>query len=45
MYDSGKEGIFLAGAVTGPKTIPETLSEARASALAIHNYLSKKAIQ
>ena len=42
MYDSGKDGIFLAGAVTGPKTIPETLSEARASALAIHNYLSNK---
>lgn len=45
MYDSGKEGVFLAGAVTGPKTIPETLSEARASALAIHNYLSNKALQ
>lgn len=42
LQESGKEGIFLAGAVTGPKTIPETLNEARASALAVHSYLKKE---
>jgi len=36
---SGCEGIFYAGACTGPKTIPETVAEARSAALAIHNYL------
>lgn len=34
-------GLFMAGACTGPKTIPETLSEARAAAVQIHNYLNK----
>lgn len=33
---SPKEGIFYAGACTGPKTVPETLAEARAAALKIH---------
>lgn len=36
---SPKKGIFYAGACTGPKTIPETLAEARAAALEIHNHL------
>ena len=36
---SPREGIFFAGAATGPKTIPETLSEASAAALAIDRYL------
>lgn len=44
LQESGKEGIFLAGAITGPKTIPETLNEARASALAVHNYLNKNKV-
>ncbi|EKD31384.1 MAG: hypothetical protein ACD_77C00342G0024 [uncultured bacterium] len=44
LQESGKEGIFLAGAITGPKTIPETLNEARASALSVHNYLNKKKV-
>lgn len=39
IISSPKEGIFYAGACTGPKTIPETLAEARSAALAIHNYL------
>lgn len=39
---SGKPGVFLAGACTGPKTLPDTLHEARAAALAIHNYLNKE---
>lgn len=35
------EGVFLAGSVTGPKTLPETLNEARAAALSVHKYLSR----
>ncbi len=34
-----REGIFYAGTATGPKTIPETLSEAASAALAIDRYL------
>lgn len=34
-------GLFIAGTCTGPKTLPETLSEARATAAQIHKYLSK----
>lgn len=36
---SPKDGIFYAGACTGPKTIPETLAEARSAALNIHTYI------
>ena len=38
-FTSSCEGIFFAGADTGPKTIPETLSEASAAALSIDRYL------
>lgn len=38
--DSSKKGIFYAGAATGPKTLPETLNEARAAALSVNNYLN-----
>ena len=38
-FTSSREGIFFAGAATGPKTIPETLSEASAAALAIDRFL------
>lgn len=41
LQESDKEGIFYAGACTGPKTIPESLHEARAAALAIHNYIKQ----
>lgn len=37
--ESGRPGVFYAGACTGTKTVPETISEARSAALAIHNYL------
>lgn len=33
-------GIFTAGAATGPKTLPETLADARAAAIEIDEYLS-----
>ena len=38
--ESTRPGIFFAGACTGTKTVPETVAEARAAALDIHNYLS-----
>lgn len=44
VYDisiSNKPGIFYAGACTGTKTVPETLAEARATVLNIHDYLTK----
>ena len=42
---STREGIFLAGAATGPKTLPETLGEAASAALAIDRYLKTSAKQ
>lgn len=37
--EAPREGIFYAGTCTGPKTVPETLAEARSAALEIHNYI------
>jgi heterodisulfide reductase subunit A len=37
--ESDRPGVFFAGTCTGPKTIPETLSEARGAALGVYNYL------
>ena len=37
--ESDREGIFFAGTCTGPKTIPETIAEARSAALNVYNYL------
>ena len=34
-------GLFLAGACTGPKTLIDTLGEARAAALAIYEYIRR----
>lgn len=39
IVDSNRPGVYFAGACTGTKTVPETISEARAAALSIHNYL------
>ena len=39
ILSSNRPGIFYAGACTGTKTVPETLAEARAAAVEIHNYL------
>jgi len=38
------EGVFVAGTATGPKTITETINDARSAALAIHHYLSHSRI-
>ena len=35
-------GVFYAGACTGPKTLPETMAEARAAATSIHEYLQEQ---
>lgn len=40
IVESRRDGIYFAGACTGTKTVPETISEARAAALSIHNYLN-----
>lgn len=40
LQHSSRKGLFLAGAVTGPKTLPETLGEARSAALGILDYLN-----
>lgn len=42
IQESNKQGVFYAGACTGPKTLPETISEARAAALSISNYLKQR---
>lgn len=39
--NSGNEGIFLAGTCTGPKTITETIADARSAALQAATYLKK----
>ncbi len=33
-------GVFIAGTATGPKTLPETINDARSAAIEIHNYLN-----
>lgn len=38
---SCKEGIFVSGACTGPKTITETIADARSAAMQTANYLRK----
>ena len=40
--ESDSQGIFLAGTVSGPKTIPETINSARSAALAVHKYLKNR---
>ncbi len=41
LQKSNLQGLFFAGACTGPKTIPDTLHEARSAALEINEYLIK----
>ena len=38
---SPKKGVFYAGACTGPKTVPETLAEARSAALEIYSQIKE----
>jgi len=39
IVESGRPGLFYAGSCTGPKTVPETIAEARSAALSIHRYI------
>lgn len=41
VIESNRPGIFYAGSCTGPKTVPETVAEARSAALSIHSYLER----
>ena len=41
---TGVEGIFCAGGITGPKTMEETLVEARAAAADINRYLGNEGL-
>jgi len=43
IVESGRKGIFFAGACTGTKTVPETVAEARAAALSAFRYIKEKA--
>ena len=40
--ESDREGIFFAGTCTGPKTVPETIAEARSAALNVFNYFKNR---
>ena len=42
LQECDRAGIFYAGACTGPKTLPDTLHEARAAALGVHNYFNSR---
>lgn len=42
VVESNRPGIFFAGSCTGPKTVPETVAEARSAALSVHSYLEKR---
>lgn len=37
--EADRDGIFYVGTCTGPKTVPETVAEARSAALNVYNYL------
>ena len=39
---SPRKGVYYAGACTGPKTVPETLAEARSAALEIHSDITNQ---
>ena len=40
--EADRGGIFYAGTCTGPKTVPETVAEARSAALNVYNYLKSQ---
>lgn len=41
MNKTKEKGVFVAGACTSPKTLPDTIAEARSTAMEVFNYLSK----
>lgn len=42
MNSTENQGVFVAGSCTGPKTLPDTIAEARAVALEVLNYINSK---
>ena len=42
MNDSKQEGVFVAGACTAPKSLPDTIGEARSVAVEVFNYVNNK---
>ena len=42
MNDSQQEGVFVAGACTAPKSLPDTIGEARSVAVEVFNYINNK---
>jgi heterodisulfide reductase subunit A-like polyferredoxin len=41
MNDTTQEGVFVAGACTAPKSLPDTIGEARSVAVEVFNFLNK----
>ena len=42
MNDSQQDGVFVAGACTAPKSLPDTIGEARSVAVEVFNYINNK---
>ncbi len=41
MNETAQEGVFVAGACTAPKSLPDTIAEARAVAVEVFNYINR----
>ena len=42
MNDTTQDGVFVAGACTAPKSLPDTIGEARSVAAQVFNYINKR---
>ncbi len=42
MNDTAQDGVFVAGACTAPKSLPDTIGEARSVAAQVYNYINKR---
>lgn len=42
MNDTKQDGVFVAGACTAPKSLPDTIAEARAVAVEVFNYINNR---
>ena len=42
MNDTSKDGVFVAGTCTAPKSLPDTIGEARSVAVEVFNYINNK---
>lgn len=42
MNDSKQDGVFVAGTCTAPKSLPDTIAEARSVAVEVFNYINNK---